>query len=162
MAHLRNRLGQAMSDDRRLIQLLGFAGLIILLHQGLDLWAAVFAADTGTPTGRLGIIAVTWSRSPSLLAADLFLVVAIVRSSDPRLLRVLGGVHLALGLAALAAAPFFLTDAGRVTANIAAAELTSFRITVARILVALLVTGVGAIVTAVSLVQAGRAETKAA
>ena len=151
-----------MSDDRRLLSLLGFVGLIILLHQGLDLFAAVSAIDVATPTGRLGVIAVTWSRSPSLLAADLFLVLALVGSFRPRLLRLLAAAHLALGLAALVATPFFLTDAGRVTGNIAALELTSFRITVARILLALLVTGAGAVVTAVSLLQEGRAETKAA
>lgn len=151
-----------MSSERHFLHLMGFSGALILLHQGLDLYASAGAADAGTPSGRLGIVAVIWSRSPVLLAADVLLVIAALRLIRPRVLAALAGAHLVLCLTVLLAAPFFLTDAGRVTGNIALPELTSFRITVSRILVALIVVGVAAGVTGVSLLQASRGQAKTA
>lgn len=151
-----------MMHERPFLQLVGLAGGIIALHQGLDLFTAGVAADLGSPTGRLGIVAVVWSRSPALLAADLFLVTAAFRSARPGAQAALAGAHLALGLCALLLAPFFLMDAGRVTGSIALTELTSFRITVARVLLALVAVGAGAVVLGVTLFQTARGQPRAA
>jgi hypothetical protein len=146
--------------ERRFLSILALVGVIILVHQGLDLLSLAGGADLATPTGRLGLVAILWTRGPALLTADAFLVMAAVLSSWTRLLAVMAIIHLLLGAAALSDAPFFLADAGRMAGTIATPGLTSFRITVVRILAALITIGVGAAVAGVSLVQVGRPERK--
>ena len=146
--------------ERRFLPILALAGTIILVHQGLDLGSVTDGADLATPTGRLGLVAMLWSRGPALLTADVFLVLAAMLSSWTRLLAVMAIVHLLLGVAALSETPFFLADAGHLADSIGLPELTSFRITVVRILAALIFVGAGAVVAGVSLVHAGRPKAK--
>ena len=142
--------------ERRFLPILAAAGAIILLHQGLDLVSVADAADLATPTARMGLVAVLSTRIPTLLAADACLIVAAVLAPWARFLAVLALVHLVVGLAALAEAPFFLADAGHMVDRISAPELTSYRISVARMLVILVAAGLSAIIVAGSLVGAGR------
>jgi len=115
--------------ERRFLPILALGGAVILLHQGLDLFSVIGEADAATPTGRLGLVAVLWTRGPVLLAADVLLVMAAVLSSRSPALVGLGIAHLLLGMAALAEAPYFLVDAASMAGSIAIPELTSFRIT---------------------------------
>ena len=147
--------------ERRFLPILAVVGAIILMHQTLDLLSVSAGADIATPTGRLGLVAILWTRGPALLAADVCLVLAAVLSSRTRLLVVLAIVHLVGGAAALLEAPFFLADAGRMAGSISVPELTSFRITVLRILVVLLTVGAGSMVAGMSLLREGRPEVKA-
>ena len=148
--------------ERRFVPILAAAGAVMLLHQVADLAAAIGGADPATPTGRLGLVAVIWTRGPALLAADLILVGAALRAPWTRLLAGLAVAHVLLGIGAVATAPFFLRDAGHMAGSISVAELTSFRITVLRILAALIILGAGAVIVGLSLVGAGRAGTRAA
>ena len=142
-----------MTVERRFLPILAFGGAVIMLHQGLDLFSIIGEAEAATPTGRLGLVAILWTRGPMLLAADVLLVLAAVFSSRTPALVGLGIAHLLLGAAALVEAPYFLVDAASMAGSIGTPELTSFRITVLRILAALTVLGVGAIVAGVSLVR---------
>jgi hypothetical protein len=121
--------------DRRVLPLLPAAAAIILLHQGLDLLSRAAELDLGTATGRILLATTVWSRVPALLAADAFLVAAAILSVRARPIRVLGLVHIVAGFAALVAASFYLVDAGRIAGGVPGAELASFRLRVARMLV---------------------------
>lgn len=148
--------------ERRFLPILAAVGAIILMHQGLDLLSATDGADLAIPTGRLGLVAILWTRGPALLTADVFLITAAILSPWTRMLAVLAIVHLLAGAAALLEAPFFLADAGRMAGTIAAPELTSFRITVVRILAALIILGAAATFAGLSLVRTARPDSKVA
>jgi hypothetical protein len=141
-----------MPIERRFLPILALVGAVIVTHQGLDLLSVSQGADLATPTGRLGLVAILWTRGPVLLAADVLLLLAASLSAWSRCLMLLGIVHLLAGAAALAEAPFFLTDAAHLAGTIAVPELPSFRITVFRILAALVVLGAGAVVAGASLI----------
>lgn len=145
-----------MTIERRFLPILAAGGALILMHQGLDLLAVTGEADVATPTGRLGLVAVLWTRGPALLAADVCLMLAAVLASWKRALAGLAMLHLLLGAAALAEAPFFVLDAGRMAGSIAGPELTSFRLTVVRLLTALLTVGAGATVVGITLLAPQR------
>ena len=148
--------------ERRFLPILAAVGLIILVHQALDLVSLTEGADLGTPTGRLGVVAILWTRGPALLTGDLFLILAALLAPWARALAMLAAVHLVAGVAALVEAPFFLADAGQMAGDIALPGLASFRITVIRILAALIVLGVGAGVVGINLTRAAPPKTKAA
>lgn len=143
--------------ERRFLPILAVVGVIIVAHQGLDIRSVTLGADLATPTGRMGLVAVLWTRGAVLLTADAFLILAAVLASWRRLEMGLAVVHLVAGAAALLEAPFFLVDAGRMVDTIGLPQVVSFRITVLRLLVALVVLGLGAVAAGVSLVQTGRA-----
>ncbi|HEU5219794.1 MAG TPA: hypothetical protein VFU23_14135 [Gemmatimonadales bacterium] len=150
-----------MNDPaRRFLPLLATAGAIILVHQGLDLFSLARGADLSTAPGRLGLLAAVSSRGPAFLAADVCFMVAAVISG--RALPGLATAHLVLGVTALGMSPVFIRDAGVMAGNITLDELTSFRITVVRILAGLCIIGVGATVAAFALFRAGREDPKAA
>jgi hypothetical protein len=148
--------------ERRLLPVLVVVGSIILLNQGLDLGAIALGADLETSAGRLGLVAFFWTRGPVLLAADAFLVLAAVRLNWTLVLAGLAVGHLLVGLAALAEAPQFMADAGRMAGSVTLPQLAGFRITVARLLAMLMVAGLGGVIAAGSLVQGLRASRKAA
>lgn len=138
-----------MGAERTFLPVIALAGGTVVLYQVADLMT--LGTDLTTPTGRLGLVAILWTHGPALVAGDVFLVGAAALSRWRRVLAGLAILHLLVGLTAMAEASFFLSDAGRVAGNIAEGELTSFRITVVRILVGLAVVGVGSAVAGVSL-----------
>jgi len=148
--------------ERRLLPVLVVIGSIILLNQGLDLGSIALGADLETSAGRVGLIAFLWTRAPVLFAADAFLVLAALRLNWTPVLAGLAVGHLLVGLAALAGAPQFLADAGRMAGSVTLPQVTGFRITVARLLAMLLVAGIGGLIASGSLVQALRGGRKAA
>ena len=150
-----------MTIERRFLPILALGGAVIMLHQGLDLFSVIGEADAATPTGRLGLVAILWTRGPVLRGADVLLVIAAVLSARTLALVGLGIAHLLLGAAALVEAPYFLVDAASMAGSIAIPGLSSFRITVLRILAALTVIGVGATVAGVSLVRSSGPEATA-
>lgn len=131
--------------------LLAVAAAIVLLHQALDLFSHAAELDLATPSGRIGLITAVWSRGPALLAADACLVAAAILGARVSLTRVLGLLHIVAGLAALVAATLYLVDAGRIAENVGGLELTSFRITVARMLIALNTLGLLGLVAGLAL-----------
>jgi hypothetical protein len=142
--------------ERSFLPILALAGATIVAHQGLDLFSVAAGTDLQSPTGRLSVAAILWAHGPALLAGNVLLVLAAVLSSWTRVLVALALGHLLLAAAALAGAFLFLADAGRVADSVAMAELTSFRLTVVRILVGLVGLGAGALVSGVSMMQVGR------
>jgi hypothetical protein len=145
-----------ISVERRFLPILALAGATIVVHQGLDLFSVTAGVDLHLPTGRLGLAAIVWAHGPALVAGDVLLLLAALLSSWTRMLAVLAVVHLLLGAAALGESLLFLADAGRVADSVSPAELTSFRITVVRILAGLIVVGAGALVSGMTLVRGGR------
>jgi hypothetical protein len=140
-----------MSSVRDMLPLLAVAAVIVLLHQGLDVFTHAAGADLGSASGRGGLVAALWSRAPALISADVFLVAAAQHLSWKPALRALSLLHILAGAAALAVLPVFLSDAGGIASQVTVAELTPFRISVARMLIGFLALGIGSVVVGLGL-----------
>lgn len=144
--------------EQRFLQLLGWAGAVILLHQILDLVSVTQGVGLTASGGRVRLVTMVWSRVPALLAADTCLILAAVLTPSGRALRLLGSFHLLLALTAAVGVPLFLTDAGRLAGGIPGPGLPAFRCIVARLLVGLSAISAVAVVTGRSLRRLARAD----
>lgn len=146
-----------MSELRRFLPLaLAVAGFI-LLHQLLDVAGVLPGSDLETPAGRVRQLLATEARSPAVLTADVLLLWALLGLGWARPVRLLGFLHLAVGVVLLIVAPLFLVDAGRVATGFSGAEASAFRVVMARALFMLVLLGIGALLAGRELVNLTRA-----
>jgi len=135
-----------VSSDRRFHLLLAAVGAFILLQAGFDLYAGWRGIDAGIPVGRMRLITLAWSRVPSLVAADICLVVAALGLGAGTALRRLAAAHLGLGVLAALAVPLFFRAGGEVALTVGVGGLAAFRIQFLRVLLGLLALAAGAVV----------------
>ncbi len=131
-----------MISARRFAPILATAGAIILAQQVADLIPALIATDMQVAQSRLQLFAGLGSRGPALVTADVFLVWATISLAHRGGIRVVGGVHLALGVLALVAVPLLMRDAGAVVYQVGTG-IATYRAVVIRLLLFLLTFGVG-------------------
>ena len=98
------------------------------------------------PTGRVRLVTIFWSRSAVLLVADSFLIIAAVGLGHRWFQAGLSRIHLAGGVLLLLAVPILLVSAGGMAGGISGAGIGIFRVTMARALLGLSVTGCGALI----------------
>jgi len=144
-----------VTEARRFLPLLGALGLVILVHQIVDLWPIIAGTDFATPAGRLRLFTTVSPRVASFLTADVLLAWAAISLGRPGAVRALAWSHLLFGALLWLAVPFFLTDAGRMAAAIAGPDLRGYRVLVSRVLGVLLLSGVGGLLTGRRLLQLG-------
>ncbi len=135
-----------MIDPRRFLPLLAGVGLFVAVHQVLDAVPLLAQADLATPTGRVRLVTILWSRSAVLLVADIFLIAAAIGLGHRWFQAGLSRIHLAGGVLLLLAVPILLVSAGGMVSSVGGAGIGMFRVTMARALFGLGVTGCGALV----------------
>lgn len=135
-----------MIEPRKLLPVLGGAGLLIAFQQSLDILTAAAGVDLATPLGRVRLVTLLWSRNAPILLADAFLISAAIGLGHARSLALLAKVHLASGVLLLLAIPFLLRSAGGMASTLGGSSVGVFRVTVARALLGLALLGCGALV----------------
>lgn len=128
--------------------LLVAAGFLILLQQLFDVASA---ADFLTPLGRYSTVRLLATRMPALLAADICFVLAALYATSRRGIRVLGLLHFLVAAGAVVVAAVFLQGAGEQAGSVPLQQLSSFRITVSRVLVGAVVVAGGCLLAGIAL-----------
>lgn len=131
-----------MIPQRRFVRVLAAAGALLVVQQLSDLAPLLSQADLATPAGRVRLVTVLAGRVSPFLLADVSLVWAAVALSQGGAARVLGALHLMLGVVMIVVTPFFLADAGRLAGVMSGEEVAAYRVIVTRTLGVLTVLGV--------------------
>jgi len=127
-----------------------------VVQQLFDLAPMISEADLATPAGRVRLVTLLEGRVSPFLLADVFLVWTVAALSRGGAARVIGALHVMLGALMVAAAPFFLLDAGRLAGAFSSPEVAAYRVIVARTLFVLAVLGGSALVAGRLIWRLGR------
>ena len=133
-------------ESRRFFPLLALAGLFVMVHQVLDMAHLISGVDFATPSGRVRLVTLVWSRCDVLALADILLIAAVVGWRNYRWTVALTWIHLAVGVLLLLAVPILVVSAGGMANTIGGEGMGMFRVTIARALFGLSLAGIGALV----------------
>jgi hypothetical protein len=135
-----------MTEARGFLLLLGAAGGVIFAQQFIEMLPALQQTDYGEAAGRYQLLARAGGRAPAVAGAHVLIIGAALSLGHPRAVRLLGSLHLGLGVVLLALLPVLLLDAGTLAGEASGAPTSGLRVQAGRIAALLLGGGVLAIV----------------